>query len=145
MPALIRTLQDPNSDIREYSAYTVGRIGEGAVNAMPVLIQALQDENTGVRISAIWALGSIGVGAKDAVPAITKLLLDKDRDIRLNAVNALGNIGSEDGVPALNKGIGKTRGGLVDSGFCGRSIDQNRNPGRNESSRRFPPTADRRC
>jgi HEAT repeat protein len=47
------------------------------------------------------------VEAKDAVPAITKLLLDKDRDIRLNAVNALGNIGSEDGVPALIKALGK--------------------------------------
>ena len=58
VPALTLALQDLDPEVRQYAAWALGMIGNGAKDAVPVLIQALKDPE--VRDSAAKVLKKIG-------------------------------------------------------------------------------------
>jgi HEAT repeat protein len=123
MPALIDTLGDANSRVRQSAAWALEEIGPTAVSALitalgggdmwvrrsaaavlgrigsvteevvPALITALGDGDTWVRRSAVEALRNIEPAATEAVPALITALGDADKVIRVNAAAALGRIG----------------------------------------------------
>ena len=100
VPVLIKALQDQEASksVHVMAAWTLGNIGEGAVDAVPALMQALKDQNPDVRNNAAWALAKIG---EDAVPALIQALQDQDSQVHANAVLALGEIGTPEALKAV--------------------------------------------
>ncbi|MFX1252940.1 MAG: HEAT repeat domain-containing protein, partial [Promethearchaeota archaeon] len=87
---LIERLSDRNNDLRESSAYLVGRIGNSIVT--PHLIARLQvEKQINVKIRLIEALGMLK--AKEARPLILNSLNDRNWKIRRSAIEALEEIG----------------------------------------------------
>ena len=104
---ILVALADPDEEIRNYAALTVGNIGgDESAEATPQLLKALtQKSNLELCRQAAMALRNIGPPAKDAVPALIEALGDADASLRNNAAVALGGIGDNDGKrknPALN-------------------------------------------
>ena len=96
----IEELRDEDWIVRADAAAELGRMGEGAKDAVPALIQALQDSDAEVRYNATWALGNIGEGA---VPALIQALQGPDEGVRWNAAEALGKIGTPEALEAVKK------------------------------------------
>ena len=59
VPGLVELLKDPDGQLRQRAAATLGQIGAGARPAVPALEEALKDGNAGVRRSAADALKNI--------------------------------------------------------------------------------------
>ena len=113
-------MEDSSDDVREQTAWALGRIGTGARlmrsalpaatqnrisrhgtrmcggrsiadrAAVPALIRALGDEQANVREQAAWALGKIADGR--AVKALGDALQDEEADVREQAAWALGRV-----------------------------------------------------
>jgi HEAT repeat protein len=97
VPALIETLKDPHSGIRQETAQTLAEIGPPAG---PALIEALRDPNPLIRAGAALALAGVGkamglgreraAGEAEAIePILRELLQDEDPQVRRNAALAL--------------------------------------------------------
>jgi len=93
IPELIQLSRDQNPFIRFHAIRALGKIGEGAKEAVPELVNLLSNENENVRDATAWALGNIGESAQAAVPKLIRLLSDENFYIRRTTVWALGNIG----------------------------------------------------
>ena len=93
IPALIRALNDENSEVRWRSVYALGTFGPDAKRAVPALIETLNDEK--MAISTIESLGKIGPAARKAVPALSAMLHHDDEDLRKWVALSLGQIGPE--------------------------------------------------
>ena len=65
---LIQALQDQDADVRGNASFALGKIGEGAVDAVSALIPLLQDEHAGVRSNTAWAL--VQIGTPEALKAV---------------------------------------------------------------------------
>ncbi len=104
---LIRSLENPDSDVRRRAAQTLRSVGQEAKAAVPALIVALNDESRIVREFAAAALGNIGPEAKAAVPALIDAFSDESYSPRTSAAAALGSIGpdAEAAVPALTQAL----------------------------------------
>jgi tetratricopeptide (TPR) repeat protein len=76
VPDLMAALKEGEFLARLQAAWTLGRFGPLAKDAVPALIEALADEEQAIRERAVLTLGKIGPGARAAVPALTAL---KDR------------------------------------------------------------------
>lgn len=129
---LIEALNNPNKEIRRYSARILGEFGdERAINplienlrdgnkwvrrdtsgalskmgdpATEPLIGLLDDSDWRVRGAAAWGLGRIG--NKKAVDPLIKILLeDENGFVRSGAANALGAINDEKAVEPLKKAM----------------------------------------
>jgi HEAT repeat protein len=105
MPALIDTLGDANSRVRQSAAWALEEIGPTAVSA---LITALGGGDMWVRRSAAAVLGRIGSVTEEVVPALITALGDGDTWVRRSAVEALGRIGpaTVEVMPALIAALG---------------------------------------
>ncbi len=90
-------MKDPDSDVREMTAYQLGKIQDPY--PVPMLIEALGDEAPVVRENAAVALGQIG--DKNATPYLMKLLKDKRGYVRKHTARALGMIKDPTAVDAL--------------------------------------------
>lgn len=127
---LIAALDNPDKNIRRYSARVLGEIGDeraieplilnlsdvnkwvrretsGALSKMgdpatDPLIELLEDSDWKVRGAAAWALGRIG-NKKAVEPLIKSLLEDENGFVRSGAANALGNLEDERAVKPLQK------------------------------------------
>lgn len=64
MPTLIDLLQTESAQDRKLAAWTLGKIGPVAEEAVPALLDAVSDEHEGVCDMVFWALEQI-----DLVPA----------------------------------------------------------------------------
>lgn len=93
LPALIKALDDPDSEVRIGAAKAVSAYRKNAEEAIPVLTRRLKDPEPYVRTWMIMALESIKPTAEEAIPALTEALLDHDCDVRLEAANAWATIG----------------------------------------------------
>ncbi len=116
-PALIKALGDPNSDVRQYSAYALGRINPDPKVALPELLKALKDTDKSVRGNAIHAIGMLGKAATPAIPELIRVLKDDVvAEVRLAAIEELASFGpdakaaldaltiaSRDGKPAIRE------------------------------------------
>jgi HEAT repeat protein len=95
-PALIKALQDTNSDVRMQAAYALGRIGSDAVAALPGLMKAVKDKDKSVRCHAIHAIGAFGKAATPAIPELIGAVKDDVvADVRLAAIEELAAFGAD--------------------------------------------------
>lgn len=104
VPALVKALKDPNSDVRSAAAQALGAFSKSLTpEAKGALTEALTDkESIVVRVWAAWTLVRSGDGA--ALPSITTILNsgtsaplptgdDTPQSGRANAAFALGELG----------------------------------------------------
>jgi HEAT repeat protein len=89
VPTLIRTLKDPDPNMRYYAAKSLGKYGPEAADAVPDLVEALKDESALVRSGAAYALGDLGPAAAAAKPALQQTAKDADKDVRTAVAYAL--------------------------------------------------------
>jgi HEAT repeat protein len=129
IPALLKSLQDPQAAVRKAAADALGNLGVAAKEAVPALATLLSDKESAVRGPAARALGRIGPEAKPAIRALAELLDDKTEYkegvtmvywaignpledfaktlcVRDNAAEALRQIGPEATLPALTDLLG---------------------------------------
>jgi bilin biosynthesis protein len=107
---LIDALNNPNKNIRRYSAHVLGEIGDE--KAIEPLIQSLSDDNKWVRRETSGALSKMG---DPATQPLIKLLDNPDWKIRGGAAWALGRIGNKKAVEPLIKSL-QDESGFVRSG-----------------------------
>ena len=92
VPYLINALNDENENVRENTAWAIGKIAEAnpgnteISKIVPALIDALKDEDLDVRRNAAWAIGKIGFEnvpeeKRLEVKVLTLLLLEKTDEI----------------------------------------------------------------
>jgi HEAT repeat protein len=107
VPDLIGGLSNTNSDVRYFSAITLGRIGPDALEAGPILVLTLDDRVPKVRLAARDALDKIGFPYQYSPSHAQRIddLLDAMQDpnpaVRLATAEALGSMGTE-AAPAIN-------------------------------------------
>ncbi len=84
--------------LRRDVAFTLGKIGDRAIESVPSLVDLLsEDEPEGIREAAASALGDLGPTAKSAVPAILAVLNPSCKvPLAVRAACALGEIGVSD-------------------------------------------------
>lgn len=100
IPALVDYLtNDPSSDVRQWSALILGRIGDA--QAVPGLTTALSDDDTEVRGRAVAALQLIGEA--DAEGAFIEVLSSGSRQARITALVELEKSGSVAAIPAISE------------------------------------------
>jgi HEAT repeat protein len=103
VPALRTALADRAAAVRAQAAFSLGRLGAAAREAIPDLIGLLLDPDETVRVRAAESLGQVGAADPQTVPALAGLLEDPSPDIRAAAARALGSLRSAavEAVPAL--------------------------------------------
>jgi HEAT repeat protein len=94
---LVRSLDDPDADVRRYCARALGRLGNPS--ALKPLFRLLSDDNWLVRAEAATALGKIGDGR--AIGWLVQLLPDTDGYVRYSATAALYDLATESSRPLL--------------------------------------------
>ena len=102
VPALLRTLSDPNLRVRA--------MGPAAAKAIPELVKALDDASPAVRAVAADALGNLGGAAKPVVETLSRHLVDVNEPVVFvlrSVATALGNIGpaASSALPALEQAL----------------------------------------
>jgi hypothetical protein len=95
--ALIESLRDTDSEVRQYAAVALANLGADAVEPLTV---ALRDKTREARAAAAYALGQIGGAARAATPQLMRALRDPEKEVRRQAAQALGRIVAADKVPA---------------------------------------------
>lgn len=108
---LINALNNPNKNIRRYSARVLGNMGNE--KAIEPLIQNLRDDNKWVRRETSGALSKMG---DPAIEPLIHLLDDSDWKVRGGAAWALGGIASKRAVEPLIKSLLEDDNGFVRSG-----------------------------
>jgi HEAT repeat protein len=91
IPALIECLQEPEADLRIYSALVLGERQDQ--KAIPALIKALADPNENVKFHAIEALGRLK--AKEAREDLIELAKSEDFFLAFAALDSLVKIGNQ--------------------------------------------------
>ncbi|MHC5538074.1 HEAT repeat domain-containing protein [Singulisphaera rosea] len=95
LPEVILALSDPDEEVREAAAETIGLIGRGpeAEAAVPVLLAALKDSDRLVRTNAAQALGRLGLGVDRSIPVLIETMHESDPEVKGAAMDALARIG----------------------------------------------------
>lgn len=91
VPALRNSLKSGKPDVRVWSAYTLGEIGQASESSVGELCKAVSDSDHALRSAAAQALGKIGAPA--AVETLSGALDDDDVQVRQHATVGLGQIG----------------------------------------------------
>jgi HEAT repeat protein len=93
LPGLLRSLKDPNPEVRRISATVLGSFGVDAQSAAPGLTAALGDPSPEVRRAALKALGSVAGDPAVTVPCLAQMLNDPDEGVRTDAAQSLRDLG----------------------------------------------------
>jgi HEAT repeat protein len=97
-PVLLASLKESEGSSLEYqraAIEAVGKVGEGAVEALPYLRDVLaQASDNDLRVAALTSLGAMGASARQALPAIEGLMEDEDEALRQASLSAYGRIES---------------------------------------------------
>ena len=96
---LMKTLADPDADVRVEGSQALSRIG---VPAVPALIAGLSHETLEVRTWSAYALSQIDGDIQLAETALMQTLKDKDKDVRRYAAYALKKIGTPEAIKAAD-------------------------------------------
>jgi HEAT repeat protein len=92
VPALVKALADPDTDVQIRAMESLKTFGEDSQPAGAVLRELLHQNSDGpIRQHAVSLAGSIKDG--DAVPILITALDDRDPLVRLEATRSLGNFG----------------------------------------------------
>lgn len=97
VPALLTAIDHEEKEVREMTAWTLGRIGDP--RALDSLVACLHDTSSKVRRAAVCALGRIG--HKNSTPAVLTALRDQDPFVCFDAAEALGKFGDEQALRPL--------------------------------------------
>ena len=92
IPVLLTSLQDENSYVRSFSAWSLGLLGEKGELVIPALMKVLNDTNDQVRGCASLALGAFKEQAKPAIQTLLTTIHDPSPDVRAQAAIALVQI-----------------------------------------------------
>jgi len=102
-----QALADPDPQVRDWAAWTLGTMGRAAASQAPALAALLNDTEGGPRASALWALVRMGLDAKPALAGLLPLLrerpdpgADYERKMAVDVLRAIGPDAAE-AVPAL--------------------------------------------
>jgi hypothetical protein len=95
VPALLQSLQDPDYNVRETAAITLGRYGLKSDEVLPALVTRLQDSFPEVCCAAADALAKFKGKAEVAVPALLNTLQHQNAQVRERAAKALEEIDPE--------------------------------------------------
>ena len=103
---LIRVLKDPSAQVRNMSAWAIGRLGTEALRAINDLILLLKDEFWKVRTAACISIASAGPSAANiAIPVLVKILKDGgiNRATVADTIVRLGSQGEKIVIEIMNK------------------------------------------
>jgi hypothetical protein len=95
IPVLVRCLQDPDSELAEVAADSLGRLAALPELTVPALGRALQDPRPGVRTNAARSLNWLGDQSRPALTSLIEALNDSHFDTRLFATNAILKVDPE--------------------------------------------------
>lgn len=100
LPALAKSLHDPDGKVREAAAQAIGQFGPDAIST---LIEMLNHQDKYVRRNAVWALGKLGPLARVSLRDLCQRLQDEDPRTASGAAQALGSMGTDgaDAIPSL--------------------------------------------
>jgi len=103
--ALVKALSDPDLQVREYSAWALGQIGEDVNDKAAVrLAGMLADRDRSVKQAAAQALGKIGP-RQQVIAILTQVLAVGERGSRRAAVDALAQLEAKSAYPALREAL----------------------------------------
>lgn len=85
VPGLIRSMADPDPEVRRQTVKALGQIGPDAAAAVPVLVKQLNDPF--VKKQAVETLGMLRAYAKPAAPALAAVMI---ADIKKQVIGAKG-------------------------------------------------------
>ncbi|MCO5170506.1 MAG: HEAT repeat domain-containing protein [Planctomycetes bacterium] len=71
---LAACLDDPESEVREAAAWSLGRLGPAARAAVPGLLRALEEDRSDLGLAAASALGEVGGTPERVVPALARVV-----------------------------------------------------------------------
>jgi HEAT repeat protein len=121
VPAVIRTMGDPDMALRVNAIIALGFIGmnnEHVNTGVTALTRALGDNQGIVRYQAAMALGRLGVDAKSAIPALLNTVSDKASwEIRQAGAFALGTVAVDKKAAPEMRVIKALLGALRDSSY----------------------------
>jgi len=87
---------DPDHNVRERAAETIGEMKASAIEALPALVNAAQhDKWPDVQQAALTAIGEMREAARDAIPVLYAALEDGNGHTRVAARNALFRVDPE--------------------------------------------------
>ncbi|QDT24391.1 HEAT repeat domain-containing protein [Gimesia chilikensis] len=89
VPALTKSLNDPDPDLRILALKILEHIDQNTEPALPAMIEALEDDHRTVKIAALTPVASFGAKAIDAVPILEKWIGSDDE---FSHVSAAGHI-----------------------------------------------------
>lgn len=91
LPALLRSLEDPDSETRRKACQAIGQLGPRAEPAIDSVVERLAlDEAAEVQDAAAETLGQLGTAA---VPVLIRVLRDAPPDLQWRAAKSLGRFG----------------------------------------------------
>ena len=88
--ALVKALDDDDSDVRHYSGLVLAWIGAPVVPALSALVHDAPEPRR--RTAAAWILSLMGADGVPALPALQGALQDPDLDVRRMARYAIGQL-----------------------------------------------------
>jgi len=89
LPALLRSLEHPHSEVRRHACQTIGQLGPRAESAVDSIFERLAlDDSPEVRDAAAVALGRLG---PNAIPVLLRVVRDAPADLQWRAARTLGS------------------------------------------------------
>ena len=92
VPALIKSLNDPDPEVRLCVVRTVGKVPQEPELVVPALMTRFSTADIEERKALIVALGNFGSGAKAAIPVLLKIIQTESNATVGAALSALKNI-----------------------------------------------------
>ncbi len=90
LPAVLRTMEDPKSEVRRSACQTIGALGPRAESALDALLERLVlDDSADVQDAAASAMARLGAVA---VEPLMRVVADAPDDLKWRAARALGQI-----------------------------------------------------
>jgi HEAT repeat protein len=99
---LIKSLHDPNNEVRMMAARSLGNLLEGQRSPSP-LVCLLRDCDELARIEACESLGN--TGDRRALPALWRAIRDDSELVRGYAATSIGYLGAREEIPRLEKAL----------------------------------------
>lgn len=93
LDTLVRLLSDPEPEVRDSAAWSLGNIGYEAGSTVPHLLDMLRNSTGRLRERAAIALGNIGVPGNPAIPDLIEMLDHPDPEVQDTAAYSLGRVG----------------------------------------------------
>jgi hypothetical protein len=107
VPAVIRTVHDPDIDVRFAALKTLERFDKAAASAAPAIAELLPHADTLVQLAALKTIQAIGGGDASTLATVAGLLQSPEANVRVAAAETLGRAGKRAAAtrPALESAL----------------------------------------